>query len=149
MVIQRPARNPDESFEERKWKESVVNALNPPVLNYVPTITPSGSMTYTAQVITCAKYIEYGPMVELILDIDGTTGGTADLLLSFTLPIPADPTFNSQLNTQIRLGAFTGFPGCCALRDTSGLVFRDTSTNWTLGINRGFRVTGRYLRKIV
>lgn len=149
MTIQTAYHNDDDSFQVRKWREAVVNALNPPVLNYTPTITPSGLMTYPTPTITCAKYIEWGPMVELILDVNGTTGGTADIFLSFTLPIPADPVFYSQLTTQIRLGADTGFPGCCALRGSSGAVFKDTSTNWTLGTNRGFRVTGRYLRKIV
>jgi hypothetical protein len=106
-------------------------------------------MTYTSQVITCAKYIDNGgPMIKLILDIDGTTGNAGDLFISFTLPVPADPTYYSTLFAQIRLGANTGFPGCCALRGSTGVVFLDTSTNWTLGINRGFRITGEYLRKI-
>ncbi len=146
MVVPRPTHNEGDSHALREWRKAVTAAFYPPELSYTPTITPSGSMTFTSVSINTAKYWDYGHKVDLILDVHGTTGGTANTTLSFTLPFEASSDYTA-LACEVILGAGTLFRGVCDIRNTSGRVLIDSATNFSLGTVRGFRVAGWYPKK--
>ncbi len=58
--------------------------------NYTPTYSASGSMTYTSVTTSYAKFNIIGKSVHVVLLATGTTGGTADIALRATPPVPFD-----------------------------------------------------------
>lgn len=65
---------------------SVANAF-PGWLNYTPTLSGSGSMTYTTTTISTAKFSIQGRMCTVLLNFTGTTGGTLDNAIKATVPV--------------------------------------------------------------
>lgn len=54
--------------------------------DWTPTLTASGSMTWTSRTITEARYMQIGKIVFFKVGITGTIGGSLSTELQFTLP---------------------------------------------------------------
>lgn len=70
--------------------------------SYTPTMTASGSMTLSSIVYNDAQYLRVGPLVFFKLNVTFNTGGTADVQLTFSLPVPfvgGMSTATAQLHT--------------------------------------------------
>jgi len=143
-MLQRAYHNDSDSNEVRKWREAVVKELNPPVLPWVPVYSASGAMTFTS-VTTTGYYIDWGRVVEIFIDLTGTTGGVADLEIRFTVPI-IGVAWITSLNCLAKNGAGTAEAGSCIVVGSTATVYRTTVTAWGLGAGRGAIISGRYLK---
>lgn len=70
--------------------------------SYTPTLGATGSMTYTSTTIELARYLVKGPEVTVYFRFTGTTGGTAGVDITFTLPftsanISANVTYGNSI----------------------------------------------------
>lgn len=57
--------------------------------SWVPTFTPAGTMTYTSQTLSFAKYLQVNKLVFYRFSVSGTMGGSLDESVTFTLPVTA------------------------------------------------------------
>lgn len=117
--------------------------------SFVPTITGSGSLTWSTSSITTARYRLNGSTCEIQVGVTGTTGGVTNTTLRMDPPIPMN-TASSTGNAAYTF-AFTIDGG-----NSNSLVgidypnnrfniFRDTAaTNWGLGASRSFWFTTQY-----
>jgi len=55
--------------------------------SWAPTLSASGSMTYTSTTVNFAKYIQINDIIYFKIDVTGTVGGTPGTHLKFTLPV--------------------------------------------------------------
>ena len=114
-------------------------------LDWLPDYTQTGGMTFTSVTTTEANYKLFDRYVKINFRLSGTTGGSADTQIEFTVPFtPATVTVNF---------AGSGFDG-----GTVGILFRiesgrqlgaqkftGTTTNWALGASKFVNGTGDYL----
>jgi hypothetical protein len=83
-------------------------------LTYSPSFTPSGSMTFTGTSVQVADYLPSGSVVDVILNFQGTTGGTLSNSITATLPFVASDIGSGlamQFSDYSNLGFF--LPGKC------------------------------------
>lgn len=113
-------------------------------LDYVPTLTPGGSMTYTTITYDHRKYRIDGDSIAVHFLCSGTTGGTANNYINVTLPIA------SNNSTEIWGGGYCTNSIVSAVLENSGSgsttsVFRYDRANWALaaGSYVGFRANYR------
>ena len=120
----------------------IIDSLNalafPAWTDYTPTLSASGSMTYTSTTIGVAKYLKLGNIGLIHIQVSGTTGGTASTDLRFSLPSGWSLSNDSR-------------PSLCRISDGSGQAgeFLASSTliiarnvaggNWGLGASRSYR----------
>jgi hypothetical protein len=134
------------------YSESSANLLllNPgkTYATWTPTFSGSGSLTFTSTTIHLARFRIDGGYVEFELAASGTTGGVANIGITFTLPVNANAT-EYQYETFAaavadggnRIGA-TGY-----LSAASGCtVQRFDAANYGLGAARYIYCSGRYRR---
>lgn len=107
-------------------------------LDYVPTHTASGSMTFTTTTDNYAKYRIFYNTMELISDVTGTTGGSASNELNQTIPFPSLNTNQvgyGHIQDSLNIGAWAG------LASTTQIFVRPSdSSNYGLGAGRGYRI---------
>lgn len=117
--------------------------------SFTPTITGSGSMTWSTTSITTARYRLNGSTCEIQLGVTGTTGGVASNQLRMDPPIPMNKS--SSTGNQAYTFAFT-FDGA-NLSSLVGLdypnnkisIFRDVvATNWGIGVTKQFYFITQY-----
>lgn len=101
----------------------VENPQVPVWTSWTPTLSASGSMTYTSTSITYAKYIQIGKLVYFKVFFTGTVGGTPSNGLNFTIPVTANAD---------------GVTGAVRVRDNGasagGILFSNSTTQ--LGVSR-------------
>lgn len=113
--------------------------------SWTPTYTASGSMTYTSVTTTVAKYIQVGKLVYFYLSATGTTGGTTNNTIYFTLPVTAASTSGAIFAANISPAGGVAVGGFATLNTTSQAGFRRyDSGNITLGASTGITVSGFY-----
>ena len=106
---------------------------------WTPTLSAGGSMTYTSTTITEARYFLVGKSLTMEVSISGTTGGTANTDLKFTIPSGLTLTNSGQ-----GMGRLNDSGGAAAefLPSTSVVVVRNmANANWGLGASRSYRGT--------
>jgi hypothetical protein len=113
----------------------------PDLFSFTPTLGADGSMTYTSTSVRYAKFRIYGRMCQVILDVTGTTGGSASISLSFSLPVSINggttPLGPSGENVYIDGGNTS--VGFCIAHDSNTIYVRKTdSSNWGIGSERAF-----------
>lgn len=108
-----------------------------------PTLTASGSMTFTSTSIATARYIQVGKIVMFQIEFTGTVGGTPDTNLQFTLPVTAAATAG-LVGGAVALdpGNFGGYYISLSTSQVAGR--RYDSNSWSAGAGRGFRAIGLY-----
>lgn len=86
-------------------------AANLVFTTWSPTLTTSGSMTYTSSTITFARYFQIGKFVLFKVAFTGTVGGTPSTYIGFTLPVTSDGAGISAavsiLDASSLIGGFT------------------------------------------
>jgi hypothetical protein len=118
-------------------------------LQWLPTYTGSGSMTYTSVTTVHANYKLQNDTITIILASNGTTGGSAHSDLSATLPFTAESTTvapavgcRTQDGGGILLG--TGQINASALNNI--IVRKHDSSNYGLGATRIMGIAGYLYR---
>jgi hypothetical protein len=110
--------------------------------SWTPTLGASGSMTYTGTTILASSYQRHGNFCKLWAAFSGTTGGTANKYLTFTLPVNAANLVNGA-GVSIYEGGTTKL--CGQLEQSSAstvIVSRYDGANWGLGASRAVYVSG-------
>lgn len=113
-------------------------------LDWTPTYSAGGGMTFTLTSQYLAQYCVVGDMVTFSISAEGTTSGTASTQLIYSLPLPAanqESIFTCTANDNA--GVHT--PGTSRVITTSTAdVMKGDATNWGIGVLRGFRAAGSY-----
>lgn len=111
---------------------------------WTPTVTCSGSMTYTSQTINHATYWEFFDRIRITFDITGTIGGTPSTDILITLPVNAHTdVFGGSVVTNN--GTQDG--GTIARQSATQAYIRlPASANWTAGASRRFFGSLEYRR---
>lgn len=126
-----------------------VNPLGyPGWFNWTPTLSASGSMTFTSTTVTQAKFNIIGSVCHIKIYCSGTTGGSGSQRILFTLPVNILSTDNN-----IEPGA------ACAISDSTASVgyiggsgvgpgvmaaLKSDNSNWGLGSGRRFTAVFSY-----
>ena len=112
---------------------------------WTPTFPAVGGMTFASVTVNHARYTVIGKTCHYVLRAAGTTTGTGETSIQFTLPVPA------QLNTNAAIGSAVvndgGFDAGWQILANSGSVqVRKSGANnpWTIGTDRRIYVTGTY-----
>lgn len=116
--------------------------------SYTPSVSGNGSMTYTSQTITTARYIKMGRLVVANVRVTGTIGGVLNTTLVFSIPVPA-ATIYASIDPS---GSVTYVDGGAK---TAGIIIGNgdqtnfgichyDSSNWTSGSARSFSTTFAY-----
>jgi len=108
---------------------------------WAPTYGASGAMTYTTVTTTTARYIRIGKLVFFVIDANGTTGGTANTTLTFTLPVTA-ASQNHVMGGQIFQAS--GKAAYAVIAGSTGSVSLYDSSNLSLSAGTYIRVAGVY-----
>ena len=114
----------------------------PDWLNWSPTFTASGNMTFTSVATNVAKFKLVGKQLYLVLLATGTTGGTADVAIDFSLPVTAAVLTAAFFGYAIDGSLQCGFGNLG--NSTTGAMFKYNYSNWSLGTGRGIRASGFY-----
>ena len=109
---------------------------------WTPTLSASGSMTYTSTSINKAIYIQVGKLVFFNVSITGTVGGSVSTALKFTLPVTAAHLYHAFPVVYANGGAILG-GGASQASTTVVDVYNSTGGNWTAG-TAGYTVQGFY-----
>ena len=114
--------------------------------DWTPTYGAAGSMTYTSVTTNVAKYLIIGKMLFYFIEASGTTGGTGSTYLTFTLPKDATTDATTGANLGTGWGAdSSSFATYTAFMSASiAQVYKYDVSNWTLGANRQFSLSGFY-----
>jgi hypothetical protein len=113
------------------------------LLDWTPDFTQTGGMTFTGTSVTYAKYELRGRRCFIDVRFSGTTGGTADTQIEFTVPFTP-----SQTTVSMAGGTFDGGGGGAITRVESGRIIgaqKGTVTNWGLGASKFVNITGEFL----
>ena len=117
--------------------------------SWTPTLGATGSMTYTSTTVQKAQYVQLGEKVIYEIKVVGTTGGTANTGLTFTLPVNAASEsfthgfavmFISDASQTTKLG----YVFIDSSQQTTATIRNSTDDNWGLGTVRGFGGVGIY-----
>lgn len=113
-----------------------------------PTVTCSGSMTWTTGTTVHAAWRPTGKDIEVSIFLIGTTGGTASNKIYAAPPVAvAAPFTAAKLGiTQVRDGAAgSTVVGSGFIDNTNGItVYKPDDSNWTLGASRVIFWNGSY-----
>lgn len=112
------------------------------VSTWTPTLTASGSMTYTSTSVNKAIYVQVGKLVFFNVSFTGTVGGSVSTALKFTLPITAAHLYHAFHVTYAN--PTTILSGAASQASTTVVdVYNSTGGNWTAG-TAGCTVQGWY-----
>ena len=135
------------------WSIPAVNVVSCPVFNtrsldWTPTLGGTGTMTYTGTSVVSAKYIITDRECRITsLRFDGTTGGTATTILTFTSPFKhydkslamiIGATLNADSTSKQGSATFS------ASTDSLVNVIHYDASAWGLGAARSVRFVGTY-----
>lgn len=128
-------------FDGTDW---IVQNPSAPYQDWTPTIAfPSGTWTLTS--LSFARYRQRGTHVDFEIQARGVTSGSDGNSITFTLPVNAA---NTSLGTphsayySLGSGVLPGFARIAAA--TTCTAQKDDQSNWGLGSNRYFGVSGSY-----
>jgi hypothetical protein len=127
---------------------SNANLIQEPVyetrwLDWLPDYTQTGGMTFTSVTTTEASYKIFDRYVKINFRINGTTGGSADQQIEFTIPFTP-----STVTVNIASGIFDGGSALGISRIESGRTLglqKADLSNWGLGSSKFVNGTGDYL----
>lgn len=110
---------------------------------FTPGTGAGGTMTYTSITTNMAKYRREGGLIFLCLDVDGTTGGSADPSIIFNLPVAAPATGHAL--SAVAVDGAGQFLGASAVATGSVCTVKKyDASNWGLGAGRKIYVSGVY-----
>ena len=106
--------------------------------NYASTITfsASGSMTYTSVSVTAAKFRVIGNTVHVIVNANGTTGGTASNQLRSSAPITPDSIAHPLIAAARDATTGGAAVGTGAVVTPNIVVYKPDLSNYGLGTGR-------------
>lgn len=112
--------------------------------DFTPGAGAGGAMTYTSITNNWAKYSrDENNMIDLFVDIVGTTGGSADPSLIFNLPVAATAAGHALAVVAVDgAGIFLGASAVASGSTCS--VKKYDGSNWGLGAGRRIYVSGTY-----
>lgn len=107
--------------------------------SYAPSSwTQPGAMTYGTVTVNKYKYTQIGKLFIALIDITGTTGGSAENYISVPLPIINAGAYTCEfhgqtVDTNTRGGAFGAYGSTTAIR-----IYKQDYSSWGLGAGRAF-----------
>jgi len=107
--------------------------------SYTPgSWTQPGAMTFSTVTVNKYKYILVGKLFIALVDVSGTTGGSAENYISVPLPITNAGTYSCEfhgqtVDTNTRGGGFGAYGSTTAIR-----IYKQDFTSWGLGAGRAF-----------
>lgn len=109
-----------------------------------PSFPPLSGLTFGNVSISHARYNIVGKTCHFVMRVAGTTTGTPQASLQFTLPVPASLSTNAALGNAITND--NGFDvGWMVLANSSTVQVRKAgSALWSLGVDKRFYVSGTY-----
>lgn len=110
--------------------------------SWSPSYTQTGAMTYATITTSIAKYIQVGKLVFFVIQAIGTTGGSADRTIEFSLPVTSASTYGC-FAALIQDGSGPE-AGCAYFQSTTVCSVGRGTANWALGGSREIRVMGFY-----
>lgn len=129
------------------WSGSAWGAAWPLTQAWSPTYGGSGSMTFTGVDTKIAEYFRMGDWVFFNLRADGTTGGSASIWVTFTLPVAPAVAELYQFNSMVYDASFNTYSvsGSAFYVGSSVVnVANYSNSNWGLGSDRRIYVNGFY-----
>lgn len=112
-------------------------------IDWTPTLTADGSMTFTGTSIARARYAQIGKVVMFQIEFTGTVGGTPSTNLQFTLPVTAASTSGLAGGAvALNPGNVGGYYIPLSTSQLAGRLY--DSSAWSAGSGRGFRASGLY-----
>jgi hypothetical protein len=112
------------------------------LLDYLPTYSASGSMTYTSVTTQAAKYRIRNQQLYINVYAVGTTGGVAAQELRFTFPISII-TSSNQFYSLYGWGYDTAFRAIVAHNGSTFVrAYKNDNVDWSLGTSRNLSVAG-------
>lgn len=114
---------------------------------WTPSYGATGSMTYTSVGTTVARYQQISNVVFFQIIANGTTGGSADVGLTFTVPVSRSAT---TANIMVGSGQVvdSSDKGCYCLWNgtstTTVFVRKYDAVNFGIGSGREIRINGFY-----
>jgi len=115
----------------------------PDWFNWTPTLGASGSMTFTSTNILNARFKITGRQVTVSITTTGTTGGSASVNLTFTLPIVGARQYNGFSAYVGDGGDIVGF-GFLDSNKNKVFIEKTGGDNFGLGAGRSFSCYGSY-----
>lgn len=119
-------------------------------VNWTPSYSASGLMTFTSVTTHYAYYSIIGKNVFFSIYATGTVGGTPDTQLRFTLPLVPD----NDVANGVAGGGFVidgsyrgGFFAHSGVSNTIAVTRYDFAT-WSAGTGRGFAISGFYKKTL-
>lgn len=114
--------------------------------DWTPTYSAGGSMTFGTITTNHAKYIQVGKIVFFTIYFTGTTGGSADPAINFSLPVAAKAGVQSNFAAAILDGgtALGGRANQSGSGSSTVNCVRYDGANFGLGSGRGALVSGCY-----
>lgn len=110
--------------------------------NWVPVTSAGGSMTFTTTQLSKAIFSLKGRVVSYVLNVGGTTGGSASNYLLVTLPIPASSVDYANGCETVDTSAIAGF---VFLNSVSQLgCFKYDGSNYGLNTGKVIKSSGSY-----
>lgn len=114
---------------------------------YTPTLSAGGSMTYTSTIVNRARFSITGRMLNYDVDFTGTTGGSANNSIIFTVPVARSYT-NSYSIAGYGTAADGSDQAALVLFDSTqtgqAIVQKTGAANWGLGSARRCILAGTY-----
>lgn len=111
---------------------------------WTPTYGAASPMTFTSVTTAIARYKQIGKTVFFVLNATGTTGGTASLSISFTLPVATNDSTSSITGFAVTVDGATVGGRWFNNSTTVAFVRRNDLANWGLGAGKSIQVTGCY-----
>jgi hypothetical protein len=106
---------------------------------WVPTITGSGSMTFSVSNFYKARYRVVGKTCTVSLNFDGTTGGVASAAFVVSLPSGIQAADTNQWDAALAVDTGTNVAGYVRTGGVDGLYIGKLSGNYSIGGNNGAR----------
>lgn len=112
--------------------------------DWTPTYGATGAMTYTSVATNRGRYCRIGHLVLFQLACAGTTGGVANVGLTFTAPVA--PRYTSDRHVSGACSVYDGGDraGMFKYQTDRFYVYKYDYANWGLGANRWIQIQGFY-----
>lgn len=115
----------------------------PGKFTWAPTYSCSGSMTYTDVQTGVKNFSMSGNKVFWDLDVQGTTGGTANKVIYATAPVQTPQMINAFATVRDAPSGYTS-PGSCFITTDRLSFVKGDASNWSLGATRRIAGSGYY-----
>lgn len=123
----------------RQWVNSELSEYDFTLVDYTPTLSASGAMTWTGTSISYAFYIDFGNLFFVGLRATGTTGGVASTDLVATLPFT--PLYSNWPLWGVTIDG-AAIAGYFQTSSATVVARRYDAANFSLAAGNGFSAVG-------